>query len=238
METIGKFPLIASFLAGIMTFLSPCILPLIPAYLFYITGISLEELRKEEKSITKVFLNSVFFVFGFSVIFILLGISASFLGNIVVSGKNIIRFVGGGVVIIFGLHITGIFTIPFLYFQKNIKISRVSVGYFGSFLIGVAFAMGWTPCIGPILSSILILASTQGTVFKGTLLLIFYSIGIAIPFLLTALFINWSLSVFEKIKKYFRVIEIISGIILIIVGILIITDNFNRLTILFIRIFS
>ena len=238
MNTLDKFPYLASFVAGIMTFLSPCILPLIPAYISFITGATLDELKSDKKTLGKSVLNSLFFVLGFSLIFILLGASFSYVGSFVGGKRDIIRWAGGIIVIIFGLHVAGVFTIPFLNFQKKIQAGKSSLNYAGAFLVGITFAVGWTPCVGPILSSILILASAQGTLYKGVILLAIYSLGIGIPFIITAVFINWALSFFNKIKKYYRVIEILSGLILVIVGIMIITNSLNRLTGYFMRIFS
>ncbi|MBN1823435.1 MAG: cytochrome c biogenesis protein CcdA [Endomicrobiales bacterium] len=230
--------LLASFVAGILTFVSPCVLPLIPAYLSFITGASLAELEGgRQGAVKRSFISALFFVAGFSAIFILLGASASFLGAAAAGRRDIIRYVGGAVVVIFGLHLAGVFRIKLLYMQARADLKKPSWGYAGSFLVGVAFAVGWTPCVGPILSSILILASSQGTVSHGVLLLIVYSSGLGIPFLLTALFVGKALSLFSKIKKHYRLIEIISGAILVAVGVLLLTDSFNavagRITMLF-----
>lgn len=225
-----KLPFIASFLAGIMTFISPCILPLIPAYITFISGVSLDELKSGTKSPQSTFLNAVLFVLGFSLVFIILGASATYLGNLLLEKKDIIRWVGGIIIIIFGFHILGITRIKFLYKEKKIQLKKVPLGYFGSFLVGLTFAIAWTPCVGPILSSILIVASAQETVSKGVLLLLVYSAGLGIPFLITALFINWALQLFTKIKKFYKFIEIFSGIILIIIGVLMITDSFKIIT--------
>ena len=238
MNDLGKFPYAASLIAGIMTFLSPCILPMIPAYISFITGATLDELKRDKKTLGKSVLNSVFFILGFSIIFILLGASFSYLGSFIGGNRAIIRWAGGIIVIIFGLHIAGVFTVPFLNFQKRIQAGKSSLNYAGAFLVGVTFAVGWTPCVGPILSSILILASAQGTLYKGIILLAIYSLGIGIPFLITALFINWALSFFDKIKKYYRIIEIVSGLILVLVGVMIITNSLNRLTGYFLNIFG
>lgn len=230
MPDVNGLPLAASFLAGILTFVSPCVLPLIPAYLSFITGASLDELKSEGRTFRRTFLNALFFVLGFSAVFVLLGASASFLGNLLLEKKDVLRWVGGIVVIVFGLHIAGVIRIPLLYSEKRARPGPVRAGYLGAFLVGLAFAAGWTPCVGPILSSILILASTQETVSRGVALLSVYSLGMGIPFLLTALFINGTLRLFSSIKKYYRAIEIASGAILIIVGLLLLTDRFAVLT--------
>jgi cytochrome c-type biogenesis protein len=231
MTNISNFPLIASFTAGLFTFASPCVLPLIPVYISFITGVSVNELKNENaSSLARTFFSALFFVFGFTLVFVMLGASASYLGGLFGSHKALIRWIGGGAVIIFGLHLAGALRIKFLYFEKRLGSQKFSGGYLGAFLVGIAFGAGWTPCIGPILSSILILASTQDTVYKGILLLIAYSAGLGLPLLLTALFVNIALGLFSKIKKFYGFIEVASGVILVLMGILIISNNFKWLS--------
>jgi cytochrome c-type biogenesis protein len=237
MGNFENFPVIASFLAGLATFVSPCVLPLIPIYITFITGATLDEIQSRQMSLNKTFLSALFFVLGFSTIFILLGASATYIGSFLGSNKEFIRWVGGSVIIIFGFHLMGVLKIKMLYREKRMSINKYYFGLLGSFFIGVAFAIGWTPCIGPILSSILILASTQDTVNKGILLLAVYSAGLGIPFLITAVFINKALLVFTIIKKYFRVIEAVSGLVLIAIGFLILTNSFRYVDILFNKLF-
>jgi len=225
-----NLPFAASFLGGIVTFVSPCVFPLIPAYISFITGTSLEDLEKGNVSIGNTLLNAVLFVLGFSLVFTLLGASATYLGALTGERKDILRWVGGIVVILFGLHISGIIKLKFLYHEKRLQIKKISFGYLGSFLLGIAFSVGWTPCVGPILSSILILASTQETVYHGTALLAVYSLGLGLPFLITALFIHRILRLFVHVKKYYRWIEIVSGVILVIMGILLVTDRLKIVT--------
>ncbi|MCB4792142.1 MAG: cytochrome c biogenesis protein CcdA [Elusimicrobia bacterium] len=238
MDNLNNFPVIASFLAGVASFVSPCILPMIPAYITFITGASLDELKSGNVSLRNTFLNALFFVLGFSFIFILLGASATYLGNLIGTNKKIIQWAGGIIIIIFGFHIMGILKLNMLYYEKRMEMKRFSLGYLGAFFIGIAFAIGWTPCIGPILSSILILASTQNTLNQGMMLLTIYSIGLGIPFLITAVFINKTLQFFTAIKRYFRIIEVISGLILIAIGFLILTNNFKFFTVLIQKFFS
>ncbi|MGA2089973.1 MAG: cytochrome c biogenesis protein CcdA [Endomicrobiales bacterium] len=230
MQELGKFPVIASFVAGSLTFISPCILPMIPAYISFITGLSIEELQDNKQPLKTVFLNSLFFVLGFSLVFVSLGASASFLGGLIVEHRDLLRWAGGIVVIVFGIHLTGLYRIHFLYHHKKIELEQSRLIFLAPFLFGLVFAIGWTPCVGPILSSILILASTQGTVSRGILLLSVYSLGLGVPFMITALFIEEALVLFDRIKRVYNVIELASGFIMILVGLLIITDGFQHIS--------
>ncbi len=238
MQQLGSFPILASFLAGILTFISPCILPLIPVYITLVTGLSIEELDNK-KNLLSVFLSSVCFVLGFTTVFVFLGLSVTFIGQFFLNNINILRTIGGIIIIIFALHLLSIFKIKILYKQFSWldKIKKTS-NYFTIYLIGCAFAFSWTPCVDPILASILIMAATQGTIAKGTFLLLIYSLGLAIPFILTALFINRFFVVFNTLKKYYRLIEIISGTLLILIGILIISGGFNKITIFVTKFFN
>lgn len=239
MENLGNFPIFASFTAGLLSFISPCILPLIPAFISFITGISLENLQKKEQPLKIVFLKTLVFVAGFSLVFIVLGLSASWLGGVLGEYKSVLRYAGGAVVIIFGLHICGIYKIKFLYRQVSSSgLVSSGAGWAGSFFVGAAFAMGWTPCVGPILASILLVASTQGSVLSGFWLLVFFSLGLGIPFILTSLFISRFLKFSGFLKKYYKLIEIFSGILLILVGILLITDGFSKVTVFLLRLLS
>ena len=206
-------------------------MPLVPVYITLVTGLSVEELDNK-KNLLSVFLSSLCFVLGFTTVFVFLGLSVTIIGQFFLNNLNILRTVGGIIIIAFGLHLIGIFKIKILYKQFGWidKIKRTS-NYFTIYLIGCAFAFSWTPCVDPILASILIMAATQGTVAKGTFLLLVYSLGLAIPFILTALFINRFFTVFNTLKKYYRIIEILSGTLLIIMGILIISGGFNKITI-------
>ncbi len=228
MQQLGNFPIIASFLAGILTFVSPCVMPLIPAYITLITGLSIKELQNKQK-LFKTFTYSLAFIFGFSTVFIILGLSITYLSSFLFKNKDILRIIGSMIIIIFGLHLTGIFRIKILYKQFSLmdKFSK-EINYLSVYLMGATFAISWTPCVDPILASILILASNQDTIYKGTFLLIVYSFGLGIPFLLTALFINKFLYFFNSLKKYYKIIEVISGLLLIIIGILIIVGKFIK----------
>ena len=238
MQELGGFPIFASILAGILTFISPCILPLIPVYITLVTGLSIEELDNR-KNLLSVFLSSICFVLGFTTVFVFLGLSVTIIGQFFLNNIDILRTVGGIIIIIFGLHLLGIFKIKLLYKQFGWmdKIKRTS-NYFTIYLIGCAFAFSWTPCVDPILASILIMAATQGTIAKGTFLLLIYSLGLAIPFILTALFVSKFLTLFNSLKKYYKVIEIISGTLLILMGILIISGGFNKITMNVMKVLS
>lgn len=230
-----------AFLGGIISFVSPCVLPLIPGYLSFISGVSIEEMKdKTEKAkvTKKVAMNSLFFIFGFSVVFILLGASSTFLGNFILAHKfTLFNKIAGGIVILFGLHLLGVFKISFLNYEKRFHVRRKSFGILGSFLIGFAFAFGWTPCVGPILAPILGMAALKESVTQGILLLAFYSLGLGIPFFIAGIGFNTFLRVFQKVKRYFNVIEIISGLFLIGVGLLIFTNSFSYLAGLLTRLF-
>jgi cytochrome c-type biogenesis protein len=232
--------LLAAFFAGIISFVSPCVLPLIPGYLSFISGVSVEEMKdKGEKSkvLKRVGLNSIFFILGFSLVFILLGASATFLGKFLLSKLAVLYKIAGVIIIIFGLHLLGIFRISFLNYEKRFHTRTKPLGFFGAFLVGLAFAFGWTPCIGPILAGILVLASNQETVGKGITLLSLYSLGLGIPFFLTAIGFNRFLGVSGFIKKHFKIIEMVSGVFLILVGVLIFFNSISFIAELLLRFF-
>ena len=220
----------AALFAGLLSFFSPCILPLIPAYFSFITGLSLDELT-ENKAETrrKVILTTLFYVAGFSFIFILFGASASFLGGIASRYSWIVRYLGGGIVIVFGLHLLGIINIKALNFDKRLHVHGKPLHLMGTFVIGMAFGAGWTPCIGPMLGSILIVAGNQDTVLKGVLLLAVYSAGLALPFLVLSFFIHFILDFMKRAKKIIGIINKVSGILLILIGLLLIFDKFKLL---------
>lgn len=221
---------LAAFIAGVISFLSPCVLPLVPAYISFITGVSLNDLKEQsDHSILqgKAFLSSIYFVLGFSVVFIILGATATWLGQILLMKLPLFTNIAGIIIIIFGLHLLGIFRIKLLYREKRFQGPQKVLNNFSSFALGLAFAFGWTPCIGPILGAILTFASTKETVWQGISLLTIYSLGLGIPFLLTSIGLNKFFNLFNQIKRYFRAIEITSGILLIIIGILIGINQFT-----------
>jgi len=222
-----------AFLAGVLSFLSPCVLPLIPSYVSFITGISFKDLtvgtdRKKIHYLT--ITNSIAFILGFSTVFIALGVSSSAVGSFFFQYMDMIRIIGGVLVIIFGLFIAGILKLDFLMIQKKISLSGKPAGYIGTFLVGMTFAAGWSPCIGPILGTILVYAGSKGSALYGFQLLAAYSLGLGVPFFLSALAINVFLSYSPKLAKFMRAIMLISGLLLIIFGILLLTDQIRALT--------
>jgi len=225
-----QISILVAFLAGVLSFFSPCVLPLIPAYICFITGLSMDKLtdiNSAENNIKKILGNIILFILGFSIIFVALGASATSIGNIIIKNQKILRIIGGTVIMIFGFHIVGLFKIKFLEYEKKIHIKTKPVlGWFGSLIVGMTFAIGWTPCIGPILGSILAFAATKKTLSEGILLLSGYSLGLGIPFLITGLAIDKILKLFTKMKKFIQLISISSGVLLIIIGILVL---FGRL---------
>jgi cytochrome c-type biogenesis protein len=218
---------ITALLGGLLSFLSPCVLPLIPSYVSFITGVSFDELKKGDKAHIKrlTLINSSAFVLGFSTVFILLGVSSSYVGRFFAIYYDHIRIIGGIIIIVFGLYVMGIFKLNFLAADKRVHLQSKPRGHFGSFIVGLTFGAGWTPCIGPILGSILLIASTTGSAMQGFKLLLVYSLGLAIPFLATSLAINSFISHFEVIQKYMRHIMIISGLLLIAFGVILLMDK-------------
>ncbi|AJF07004.1 cytochrome c biogenesis CcdA family protein [Geoalkalibacter subterraneus] len=227
-----------AFSAGILSFFSPCVLPLIPSYLTYITGISFGQLKDAHPS-TKVRVSVVFhslvFILGFSLVFVTMGAIAGWASHSFQShlreGLGIVQKVGGVLIFLFGLHLSGLFHFGVLLGEKRVHLASKPTGFIGTLLVGVAFAAGWTPCIGPILGAILALAAgTSGGVSKGVYLLSAYSAGLGIPFLAAGVLFHSFLSFFNRFKKHIRVMEIVSGGLLMVVGIMLFFDLFSRLT--------
>ena len=219
--------------AGLISFLSPCVLPLIPGYISYISGSSLNELI-EKKNVNLFPL--ILFTIGFSIVFIIFGAASTFLGNILLQNSYELRIVAGLIIIILSLHIIGLINLKFLNYEKRIQ-TNISKNLFSPILIGMAFAFGWTPCIGPILGSILVLASTEESLFQGILLLSFYSIGLAVPFILSGYLIQKFLLFSKNFKKNINKVSKIGGVILLITGILIITNQLQALGFYLLNIF-
>ncbi len=229
----SEVSILIAFSAGILSFLSPCILPLFPSYITYITGRSLEDIKSSGRAsdITKLtVINSLFFILGFSIIFVLMGIALSYFGSFLGIKRIWLERIGGVLIILFGLDIMGILKARFLSQGKGISLKRKNFGYLGSLLVGMAFAFGWTPCVGPILSSILIYASTVESLPRATTLLLAYSMGLGLPFLIAGLAINQFLFLFAKFKNFMRFAPMVSGIFLIAIGIILFSGQFSKIT--------
>jgi len=220
--------LIAAFAAGFLSFVSPCVLPLIPGYISFVSGVSVEEMRADAPPATsrlQVFVTSLAFVIGFSLVFIALGASATAIGKFMFAKLPLLSKIAGAVLIVFGLHTMGVFRLAFLETEKRVHAQRKPAGPLGAMLVGVAFAFGWTPCIGPILGGILAIAGSRNSVGEGITLLAVYSLGLGIPFLLTSLAINQFFGAAKRIRKYYHAIELASGALLVAIGVLIITGQ-------------
>jgi len=218
---------VGAFIAGLLSFLSPCVLPLIPSFITYITGLSFSDLQAEHPSHKvrqQTIVHSLIFIAGFTTVFVFLGASATYIGSFLQEHMGIFRKVGGALIVIFGIHVTGVVPVNMLLGEKRLTVHRKPAGYIGSFLVGIAFAAGWTPCIGPILASILMVAATEDTVYHGIALLLIYSLGLGLPFFLASLAMHQFLVFFNRFKKHIRLLEIITGVFLITVGVLIFTN--------------
>jgi cytochrome c-type biogenesis protein len=223
---LGLATLLA-LLGGLLSFLSPCVLPVVPPYLAYMSGISMAEMTGAREARRRVILPAVFFVMGLSTIFLLLGFAASAFGTFVLTNQEWFNRIAGVIVITFGLHFLGVFRIPFLMREARIDAGDQGGSALGAFVLGLAFAAGWTPCNGPILSGILTMAAREADVARGTYLLGVYSVGLGLPFLLSAIFISQAIGVMKKIKPHMRKIEIAMGLLLLIVGITLFTGSFS-----------
>ena len=221
-----------AFVAGIVSFLSPCVLHLIPGYISMLSGVSMDELKGggDTALVERIIRNSFAFVIGFSVVFIALGASATFVGTFLLSRRTIFNIIAGLIIIVFGLHLTGLIKIPLLYRDARIHTGAPKRGLLGAFFLGFAFAFGWTPCIGPILAGILALAATRQTVFQGMFLLAIYSAGLAIPFLATSLGLSQFLKFYGRFRKHLHAVEVASGVLLIVIGALIALNKFTVLS--------
>src|SRR5215470_2041110 len=229
---MSNLPLpIAAFLAGLVSFLSPCVLPLVPGYVSLISGVGVEEHKTQEASLLrKVMLNSLAFVVGFSIVFVTLGAISTGIGQFAAQYKSVLARVAGVLIVVFGLHLTGILRIKALYADKRLHSVKGGSTPWGAFVIGFAFAFGWTPCVGPILSVILGFAAAQDSVSKGILLLTIYSLGLAVPFLLTSLGIERFLNFYGRFRRHMHALEVASGGLLIALGLLLVMGRFTVLS--------
>jgi cytochrome c-type biogenesis protein len=235
--------LLAAFGAGLLSFISPCVLPLIPGYLSFISGLSLDEMRGTVAvagggSVAvsappdvrrRVLVASLAFILGFTLVFVAVGATASAIGQLVSQRLPLLGRIAGVIIILFGLHTMGVLRIEWLYQEKRLQQSRRPAGPFGAMLVGIAFAFGWTPCIGPILSGILFLAGSQDTVGQGVRLLGVYSLGLGVPFFATAVAINRFFGALARIRPHYHKIEVVSGVLLVVIGFLIFTNRFTIL---------
>ena len=225
--------MLAALAAGFLSFVSPCVLPLIPGYVSFVSGVSLEDMRSESAapaSRSRVFVTSLAFVFGFSLVFVMLGASATAIGKFLLGQLPLLSKIAGVILIIFGLHTMGVFRLAFLETEKRMHAQRKPAGPLGALVVGIAFAFGWTPCIGPILSAILMVAASKNSISAGVLLLAVYSLGLGIPFLLTSLAINQFFSATKRIRRYYHAIEVTSGVLLVAIGLLIFTGQLTIIT--------
>jgi cytochrome c-type biogenesis protein len=221
---------VAAFAGGFLSFISPCVLPLIPGYLSFVSGVSMEEVRTGKatsSSKRRLLVASLAFVAGFSLVFIALGASASAIGTFLMSRLPILGKIAGVLIIVFGLHTMGVFRLRLLDTEKRVQTERKPTSLLGAMLVGIAFAFGWTPCIGPILGTILVMAGRKETISEGVLLLTVYSAGLGIPFLLTSLAVNRFFTASARIRKHYHAIEVASGALLIAIGVLIFTNQFT-----------
>lgn len=228
-ETQG-IGLAVAFMAGLLSFLSPCVLPLIPSYVTFITGMSLDELTTRERDRRTVLVHGALFVLGFTLVFVTLGASATFLGSLLFYASDWVERVGGVLLVLFGLYLTGLIRLPGASREWRVHLSDKPLGYFGTVLVGVTFGAGWTPCIGPVLGGILTLAATRGSVSDGVGLLLIYSAGLAVPFLAAALLLDRFLGGVRKIGPWLPWISRVSGVLLIAMGLMMLTGTYTLLS--------
>lgn len=232
-QSISQISLVAAFSAGLLSFVSPCVLPLVPSYISYITGLSIEQLTDagtRSRFKAAIVVNALLFIAGFSVVFIAFGASASFIGQLLITYQDHIRRIGGILIVVFGLYLLGVLNINFLQMEHRFQFRNRPVGYLGSFLIGIAFAAGWTPCVGPVLGTILLYASTTDSLMSGVMLLASYSMGLGLPLFLTALGVDRFLSYFKQARAYLWGVSTISGVLLVVVGVLIYANSLTMVT--------
>ena len=226
MSDSASLGLFVAFAAGVLSFLSPCVLPLVPSYLGFVTGMSIEEMSSKRRV---AMIHATLFVTGFSVVFIVVGLSATALGRALNFNSMWLARIGGILIILFGIYLLGVVRIPFLEREQRLHLENKPLGYLGSVLVGMAFAAGWTPCIGPVLGGILTLASTEQDLSRGALLLAVYSAGLAVPFLVTAWAVESFFEWFQSFRRFLPMVQKASGALLIMVGLLLVSGQFTRL---------
>lgn len=232
-QSLPQISLLAAFSAGLLSFVSPCVLPLVPSYISYITGLSVEQLTdvsERAKFKKAIVLNSLLFIAGFSAVFIAFGASASLLGQVLVTYQDSIRRIGGVLIVVFGLYLLGVLNLNFLKMEHRYQFRNRPAGYLGSFFIGVAFAAGWTPCVGPVLGSILLYAGTTDSLLDGVVLLTSYSMGLGLPLFLTALGVDRFLAYFKEVRAYLWGVSTVSGVLLVVVGVMIYANSLTMVT--------
>ncbi|OGW65749.1 MAG: cytochrome C biogenesis protein [Nitrospirae bacterium RIFCSPLOWO2_02_FULL_62_14] len=233
MESLNQIGLFAAFSAGLLSFVSPCVLPLVPSYISYISGLSIEQLSKAEdrsRFRKEIVVNSLLFIAGFSAVFISFGASASLIGQLLITYQDFVRKLGGVLIIIFGLYLLGVLNLSFLSTEKRFHFKSRPAGYLGSVLVGVAFAAGWTPCVGPVLGTILLYASTTDSLLNGVALLSAYSLGLGLPLFATALGVDRFLAYFKQVRAYLWGVSAVCGVFLIAVGVLIYANSLTIIT--------
>jgi cytochrome c-type biogenesis protein len=232
-QSIQQISLVAAFSAGLLSFVSPCVLPLVPSYLSYITGLSVEQLTdatERTKFRRAIIVNALLFIAGFSAVFVAFGASATLIGQALITYQDHLRRIGGLLVVAFGLYLLGILNLKFLQVERRFHFHNRPAGYLGSVLIGVAFAAGWTPCVGPVLGTILLYASTQDSLVHGMLLLSAYSLGLGLPLFITALGVDRFLAYFKEVRGYLWGVSTVSGVVLVILGVMIYANSLTLIT--------
>ncbi len=229
--------LIVALVAGVISFLSPCVLPIVPPYLAYMGGISMAEMTDEKVSNKPAVIAAIFFALGLSTVFIFLGFAASAFGRVFLEYQELMGCIAGGVIIIFGLHFLKVINIPFLNRDMRMEAGDRGGSAFGAYVLGLAFAFGWTPCIGPILGTILSLAAQESSITRGTVLLAAYAIGLGLPFIIAAIFINRAIGVMNRFKRHMGMVEKIMGAMLVFVGVMLITGAFSTFSFWLLEIF-
>ncbi|WP_425420028.1 cytochrome c biogenesis CcdA family protein [Oricola indica] len=222
----------AAFLAGLLSFVSPCVLPIVPPYLAYLAGVSFSDLQSEELErdrARRIIWSAIAFVIGFSTVFVALGATASIVGQTIAQYFNMLSIVAGVIILVMGLHFLGVFRIAFLYREARVDVRNKPAGFIGAYVMGLAFAFGWTPCVGPVLAAILFIAGAEDTIWRGAGLLAVYSLGIGLPFVLAAVFASRFIGWANRFKRHMATVEKAMGVLLVITGLLFMTGQMSRI---------